>query len=77
MIKNFIQIKIFCFIFLFHIIFGYGQEMDEIDTQSWFDFRAYYIINDDWPMMVITAYGESSPVKTGNSFTSIHQLSIT
>jgi hypothetical protein len=48
MIKNFILIKIFCFIFLFQIFFGYGQGMDEIDTQTWLDFRAYYIINDDW-----------------------------
>ncbi len=48
MIKNFILIKIFCFIFLFQIFFGYGQGMDEIDTQAWLDFRAYYIINDDW-----------------------------
>lgn len=48
MMKKFIRIKIFCFIFLFHIIFGYSQGVDEVDTQSWLDFRAYYTINDKW-----------------------------
>jgi hypothetical protein len=46
--KKYSQIKLIGLFIFLNLPYAFCQETDNIDSQSWFDFRAYYIINDQW-----------------------------
>jgi hypothetical protein len=42
------KIPILVFIILVRFSVSHAQQMEDVDTQSWFDFRAYYVIDSLW-----------------------------
>ena len=46
--KRLTQVQIVCLIFISQFPYAFCQDTDDIDSQSWIDFRAYYKINELW-----------------------------
>ena len=46
--KWYTRVQIVFLIYISHYSNAYCQETDNIDSQSWLDFRAYYVFNDQW-----------------------------